>query len=704
MRKWPKIKIFDQMVKTNSFLVGFSLFILLAFITYADNWFGFKTFIVDTSIYQNFYGFLELFSWQVIIIIVIPLIGAVFDLIYGEKHVKYRDKAIIYMGFVEIIVIVLLYPVVLNGIVELEFENLLILGLNFRIDMLAYTVLLISAFVWFYVMIYAHEYMKREEHGTRFFFFLALTYSAVLGTIVSGDLLTMFIFFEIMTIASYMLVIHGQKDESYKAGYNYIVMGLIGGFLIFTAILLIYFSIGDLRFASAIVQLSELGNLKYWIMGLLVFGFGIKAGMAPVHVWLPRAHPVAPTPASALLSGVLIKVGAYGIIRVASSYYFPSKESITSYSDPIWSTAANIGVIIIWTGILTAAIGVLMALQQKNIKKLLAYSSISQMGYILVGIGGALYLGYEGAMGYTGAVYHIINHALFKSLLFMVAGVIYYHTKELDMYKLGGLWKRLPLTTLVFVISMFGIIGMPLFNGFISKSIIHHSLTEAHHLGSAQFIWAEILYIIISIGTVCYFAKMFYYVFLRNTENQYKTLVFDFSSLDLALGSMALLIMGIGVFPNFVLKNLIIPQLNATTYDPAFIQTYIMGIKFFTVSEILLMVFILLMGILMFIVGKKFNVFQIKIPKWLSMEYLFFLPAYILMRNLCNFMYGDKCPINTDDFERLRSQDIENTGFIDRFVITINVVNRRYEQSIIKADALIYTFFITLVLFIMMFA
>ncbi len=700
MQKWPKIKIFDQMVKANSILVGFSLFILLAFIVYADNWFGFKSFIIDTRVYNSFYGFLDSFSWQMLIIIIIPFVGAVFDLIYGEKYVKHRDKAIIYMGFIEIILIVLMYPIVINRIVEIEFAGLLILGVSFRIDMLAYTVLLVSAFVWFYVMIYAHEYMKKEEHGTRFFFFLALTYSAVLGTIVSGDLLTMFIFFEIMTITSYMLVIHGQKEESYKAGYNYIVMGLIGGFLIFTAIILIYFNIGDLKFASAIAELSEMGNLKYWIIGLVVFGFGIKAGMAPVHVWLPRAHPVAPTPASALLSGVLIKVGAYGIIRVAASYYFPSKDSITDIHDPIWSTAQSIGAIIIWTGIVTMILGVVMALQQKNIKKLLAYSSISQMGYILVGIGVALYLGYEGAMGYAGAIYHIINHALFKSLLFMVAGVIYYHTKELDMYKLGGLWKRLPFTTLIFVIGMFGIIGMPFFNGFISKSIIHHGLIEAHHLGSSQFLLAEILYIMVSIGTVCYFAKMFYYVFLRKTTNQYKSLVFDFSSLDLALGSMALLIIGIGIFPNFVMNNLVIPQLNSTTYDPAFIQNYILGLEYFKASEILLMVFILAMGIIMFLLFKRFKLFEVKLPKWLSVEYLFFLPAYVLMRNLCNILYGDKCPISDDDFSRLRDKDIEKTGFIDRFVITVNVLNRRYEQSVIRADALIYTFFVTLVLII----
>ena len=128
------------------------------------------------------------------------------------------------MGFIVILILIMLYPKVAVGNIDYQYVNVLMLGISFKIDMLAYTILLISAFVWFYVIVYAHEYMKHEMHSTRFFFFLALTYGSVLGTIMSGDLLTMFLFFELMTVSSYMLVIHGQDDESYKAGYNYIIM------------------------------------------------------------------------------------------------------------------------------------------------------------------------------------------------------------------------------------------------------------------------------------------------------------------------------------------------------------------------------------------------------------------------------------------------------------------------------------------------
>ena len=701
MNERRRMKIFDQMVKGNSVLVGLSLLLLLGFIAYAGNWFGYSDWVINSP---SFLSILDsnIINFASVIIIIIPIIGAIVFLFYGNKSIKSRDKSVIYMGFLTLVVVVLIYPFVLEKALELNIPGVFGIGLSFRIDMLAYVVLFLSAFIWFFVMIYAHEYMSREKKSTRFFFFLAITYSSVIGAIISGELLMMFIFFEIMTIASYMLVIHGQNDESYKAGYNYIIMGLIGGFLILTAIILIYFNIGDLRFESAIERLSELGNLKYWIMGLLVFGFGIKAGMAPVHVWLPRAHPVAPSPASALLSGVMIKVGAFGIIRVASSYYFPNRDVITSIDDPLWLTATNIGAFIIWTGIITMALGVFLALQQANIKKMLAYHSVSQMGYIITGIGVALYLGYEGAMGFTGAIYHIINHALFKSLLFMIAGVIYYHTKELDMYKLGGLWKKLPFTTITFIVAALGISGFPLFNGYISKTILHHGIVEAYQMGSGVFFYAELIFIIVSAGTVCSFIKMFYYVFLRKSNNEYKRMVFDYSSLDIAMWSMGLVIILIGLSPNFILKSLILPILNVTTYDPYFIEHHIAHMNVFLPADLLMTLFIVSLGFVIFIVGKKFHLFHLHLPKWLSVEYLFFLPAYLFMKNLCRLMYGDKCPMDKDDFAKLSDKDVERIGFIDRFVITSNVFNRRYEQSIIRSDAVIYAGSLTMIIILML--
>lgn len=697
---YQKHKWFDQMTIQSSTLIILFFVMLLLFVGFRVNFLGMTDHRESLGFLYTLFDGLSHFKGLPMVLIAMPMMGSIIQAIFGHKASFSRDRVVILMTFLTIVIVFLMYPMASLSGLHLELPGILGLGLSFHIDMLGYTVLFISAIIWFLVMVYAHEYMKKERNCTRFFFFMGLTYGAVLGTIMSGDLLTMFLFFEIMTFTSYMLVIHGQKDESYQAGYNYIIMGLIGGFLILAAMLMLYFTLGDLTFQSAIVRLGELGSLRYWIMGLLVLGFGIKAGMAPVHVWLPRAHPVAPTPASALLSGIMIKVGAFGILRVATSYFFPSKTSVTDYLDPIWFTIENIGVMIIWFGIITMAVGVFLALQQGHMKRMLAYHSVSQMGYIIMGVGIALYLGYRGAMGYAGAMYHILNHALFKSLLFMVVGVVYYHTKEYNMYKLGGLWKKLPLTTTVCLIACLGISGIPLFNGFISKSILHHGIVEAFEYGHPSFRFAEILFMIVSAGTVCSFIKLFYYVFLQKTENTYPDLKRTYTTLDSALVGLAVMIILIGVFPRFLMDHFIIPALNQTTYDPYFINKYIVNLSYFTLSDLTSILIALAGGFAIFFLGTKFHWFHLHLPKWFSVEYLFFFPAYILMKNVCRLMYGDHCPIDELEIKKLSSED-SNIGFIERFIVTMNVFNRRYERSIIASDALIYTGFVTMILLYM---
>jgi len=452
-----------------------------------------------------------------------------------------------------------LYPQAMAGGQTYHISQMLGFGLYFKVDMLSLTMAFTTSILWLLVMIYSHDYMMFENHRNRFYFFMSITYGAILGTIMAGDIFTMFLFFEIMTFSSYMLVSHCENKECISAGYNYIYMGVFGGLSILLGMILLYINVGTLEFLPLASALQHVGPVKYWIMGLFILGFGIKAGMAPVHVWLPKAHPVAPTPASALLSGIMIKIGAYGILRVTTSFFFPSPSEIEGYKDVLWMASKNLGAGIIWLGIITMALGVFLALQQANIKKMLAYHSVSQMGYIVLGIGVAVYLGHKGAMGYSGALYHIINHALFKSLLFMVAGVVYLHTHELDMYKLGGLWRKLPFTAAVCLVAVLGITGMPGFNGFASKSILHHAIIEAYEYGHPSFKYAEIMFTIISAGTVCSFIKLFGFVFLGKLPEKHRNLKGGYKMMEMAMGGLALLIIGVGLRPNYILNNFILP-------------------------------------------------------------------------------------------------------------------------------------------------
>jgi len=215
--KIRKLSVLDKMVKTNTVLVILAMFLLLLFIGYASDWFTIKTNFINSSAYSNMLSS-SWIQYLPILIFMIPMIGAIIEAVVARTSIDHRDKSVIYMGFITLILVVVLYPIALEDVIRLELPNILALGISFRVDMLSYSVLLLSAFIWFFVMIYAHEYMKKEEKSTRFFFFLSLTYGSVLGAIMAGDLLTMFLFFEIMTVVSYMLVIHGQNDASYKAG------------------------------------------------------------------------------------------------------------------------------------------------------------------------------------------------------------------------------------------------------------------------------------------------------------------------------------------------------------------------------------------------------------------------------------------------------------------------------------------------------
>ncbi len=267
-------------------------------------------------------------------------------------------------------------------------------------------------------------------------------------------------------------------------------------------------------------------TLNWVTFGLLVLGFGVKAGMLPVHVWLPDAHPVAPSPASALLSGVMIKAGAYGIFRTATALFRPPVAE--HVEEALWHATSGFGFAILWIGIATMAIGVILALGQSNAKRMLAYHSVSQMGFILAGIGAAAYLGAEGALGIAGGLYHVVNHALFKGALFLGVGAVAFRTAELDMYKLGGLWRKMPLTFLFTLIAAAGITGVPLFNGFVSKCLIHHALVEAYEFQQlASLELAEKIYVVTCGGTACSFIKLIGFVFLGRAKREYGPEVTD---------------------------------------------------------------------------------------------------------------------------------------------------------------------------------
>ncbi len=496
----------------------------------------------------------------------------------------------------------------------------------FRVDEFGFLFALIIAFIWLAATIFALDYMNHEQNRGRFFAFFMLTLSGTVGVPLAGDLLTLLLFFEIMSLASYVLVVHTQTKEAFSAGNLYLYLGIFGGMCLLTGMGLFYYNAGTLAIAPQAALMEGLDGLYIAAAVLMVLGFGIKAGMVPLHIWLPRAHPVAPAPASALLSGLMIKTGAYGIIRVVSMIYTPDQasvpvESLAAGASALWEQVSGGGYILIWIGIATMFFGAAIALIQNNVKKLLACSSISQIGYIIMGAGVGAYMGFDGAMGIGGATYHIFNHAFFKSTLFLAAGAIVYLTGELDLRRMGNLKAKMPFTAVVVLIASLGIVGMPLFNGYASKTLLHHAIVEAYEYQHVYSLFiAEKIFTLTSAGTVCYFLKFLFLAFWRPAPENISEVKTEPLMMKIGMGVLALSMVLIGISPYFVLSKLVGPSLNAFSLDPYLLQ-YFLDINLFYLADLGAVALVLGLGAGLFFLFKRTNIFNLQIPYWLGIEF-----------------------------------------------------------------------------------
>lgn len=525
--------------------------------------------------------------------------------------------------------IVLMLPLVLSGSVSYDLINFMQLGLFFSVDLIGWIFAALISFVWLLATLFSFSYMDHEHNRRRYYSVLLFTLGATLGVVLAGDFFTLFLFFELMTLSSFILVIHNQDSQAMKAGILYLYLGIAGGLALLFAIMLLYAATGSVAVAPALDHLTTNRTLIYI---LFLTGFGIKAGLVPLHIWLPLAHPVAPSPASALLSGIMIKIGAYGILRV----------SLILFSSPAEKTVADasylftIGNALLWVGIITMLAGAFMALLQDNIKRILAYSSVSQIGYIAAGLGAATMMGIGGAMGFAGALYHIINHAFFKAGLFMMAGTVYIYTHELELSRLGGLFKKMPLVAVVFLVAALGIAGVPGFNGYPSKTLVHDALLIAikyNHLLSLEV--AEKIFTLTSALTVCYFVKLFRGVFLgplpEKLDRDYKLPI----STVAVLSAFALIITAIGIFPNLILEKIIVPAAELLKYE-GYAMDHLYHFYFFAWHPLEAMIIVGILALVIYIPGAYRRWFDWRPPPWFSVDYLIYQPlTHYLMAFAC---------------------------------------------------------------------
>ena len=359
------------------------------------------------------------------------------------------------------------------------------LGACLQIDMLSVFMAFLPTMIGLFAAVYSIKYMERDTGLTQYYTLLLGMVAGMTGVAFAGDFFTLFVFWELMCLTSYALVaFRKQRWEPIEAGFKYLIMSAAGSATILLAMSFLYGMTGTVNFASLAASLSNAtpDGWLYVTLTLIIVGFGIKAAVVPFHTWLPDAHPAAPSPISAVLSGVMIETGVYALCRVLFVVFSPAQFH--------W------GMVIAVLSVVTMTVGNVMALLQGDIKRLLAYSSIAQIGYILVGIAAGTEL------GLTGTTFHIFNHALMKGLAFLCAGAFIYRVKTRNLDELSGIGRKMPISTITLSIALFALAGMPGLNGFMSKFVL---FTAAFPAGMA---WLAIAGVLNSTFSVAYYLRL----------------------------------------------------------------------------------------------------------------------------------------------------------------------------------------------------
>lgn len=377
------------------------------------------------------------------------------------------------------------------------------LTVGFTSDFTAKIFCSIVTVAWLLVTVYASVYMKHEKNEERFFLFSFLTESAMLGASFSNSLISMYVFYELVTVLSMPLVLHSLSRESVSAAKKYLYYSIAGAFMALFGIFVIGTNADTLNFSAGGV-ITDTTPLVLTAVFVMCLGFGAKAGLFPLHGWLPTAHPVAPAPASALLSGIIAKAGVLAIIRTV---FF------TVGADKLSGTWVQTALLIL--ALLTVLMGSMMAYREKIFKKRLAYSTVSQISYVLCGI----FLFTEA--GAEGALWQILFHAVVKVGLFLCAGAVIFLYGKTKVDELAGIGKKMPITFVCFTVLSLSLIGIPPTGGFYSKWYIATASLEASGIGAFSWIVPVIL-LASALLTAGYLLDISIKAFLNNEETEIK--------------------------------------------------------------------------------------------------------------------------------------------------------------------------------------
>lgn len=494
--------------------------------------------------------------------IMVLFLGAFLIAVFGRNRTARNILALLSITASLAFILALIRPVMLGGEIIAYWmggrapAGGYAIGIALEVDALSLFFALIVAVAVFVSGVYSIQYMRHDDNEREYYTLFLMLAGGVMGLVLSGDLFNMFIMVEVLTFAAVALTaFRNTATGALEAAFKYLVVGCIGSTCILVGTAMLYAQAHTLNLA----QLAQLipGNLNTATkvaFALLFVGFGTKAFIVPFHPLAADAHGAAPASISVMISGVLTKSGIYGIIRLT---YF------------LFQTM-NLGTmqfLLVFVGSLSMFICVTMALAQHDFKRLLAFHSISQIGYVLTAVGLCT------ALGVSAGLYHAMNHTLFKGLLFLAAGAVLHETGTTDLGKLGGLSKKMPHTTVLFLIGAFSISGIPPFNGFASKWMIYQATYQkAVESGNIGFLLVTIIALVTSVLTLASFVKVSQSVFFGQLPKELEHVKEVPFGMRFAMGIFALLCILTGLFPNLVTAYITEPAARAVFHVAEYIS------------------------------------------------------------------------------------------------------------------------------------
>ena len=491
--------------------------------------------------------------------VVIPLITAFVLPLFGKKG---KDVATVLANAVTILLLVLAIVVIATGRSGIYQVGRwpIPLGINLVLDGLSSLMLLVIGVVAAASMLFSARYMERYTAKAKYLSLFLLMVAGMNGVVLSGDIFNLFVFLEIASLASYALVGFGCEHEELEAAFKYMVLGSIGSVFILFGVALVYGNTGTLNMAYISKAIQEAGTNTglSFALALFIVGFGLKTALVPFHAWLPDAHSSAPAPISAMLSGLIIKtLGVYALARLVFN---------------VFGVSISIGWLLVGLGLLSMIAGAFLAIGQWDIKRLMAYSSISQIGYVILGIGlGAVLIAKQAEpfwiyLALLGGLFHLVNHAVYKSLLFLTSGSVEMATGTRQLREMGGLAERLPYTRATCTVASASIVGIPPFSGFWSKLILVVAAVQAH------LYWIAAIIVFVSLCTLIMYLKVQRYVFLGELPEKLQQVKENKGSMLVAMVFLACLCVLMGLL-------VLLPGLKSHVLEPA-VQVLTDGVKY----------------------------------------------------------------------------------------------------------------------------